>query len=91
MVFNLSNRLYDKSKFRNKVNNNIFTHKVLDYEWEDHHSPPIHTLFLICQEIDKFLNRNMLLNKFKRELVKCRDNPLFSWKRKNRNNCMLLP
>jgi len=33
----------------------------------------------------------MLLNKFKRELVKCRDNPLFSWKRKNRNNCMLLP
>ncbi|EGR33452.1 phosphatidylinositol- -trisphosphate 3-phosphatase, putative [Ichthyophthirius multifiliis] len=38
LIVNLSGRKYDYSKFDNKV---------VDYEWEDHHSPPIDTLFQI--------------------------------------------
>jgi len=46
LIINLSGRKYNYSKFEDKV---------LDYEWEDHHSPPINTLFLICQKIHFFL------------------------------------
>jgi len=46
LIINLSGRKYNYSKFEDKV---------LDYEWEDHHSPPINTLFLICQKIHLFL------------------------------------
>jgi phosphatidylinositol-3,4,5-trisphosphate 3-phosphatase/dual-specificity protein phosphatase PTEN len=45
-VYNLSGRKYDYSKF---------DHQVYEYQWEDHHSPPIHLLFEICQKIDQFL------------------------------------
>ncbi|KRX11133.1 hypothetical protein PPERSA_10900 [Pseudocohnilembus persalinus] len=31
---------------------------IKSYQWEDHHSPPLHMLFDICQEIHKFLNEN---------------------------------
>lgn len=43
---NLSNRKYDYGKFGNQV---------MDFEWQDHHSPRLHTLFLICDLIHKFL------------------------------------
>lgn len=46
LVYNLSGRKYDYSKFNNQVE---------DFPWEDHHSPPISVLFEICQSIDKFL------------------------------------
>ncbi|KAL4442226.1 hypothetical protein ABPG74_009244 [Tetrahymena malaccensis] len=46
LVFNLSGRMYNYAKFEDQV---------LDFQWEDHHSPPIHTLFLICQKMQMFL------------------------------------
>lgn len=49
LIFNLSGRNYDTSKFGNLVEN---------HPWEDHHSPPIDTLFKVCSVIDKFLKRN---------------------------------
>ncbi|KAL4497259.1 hypothetical protein ABPG72_011194 [Tetrahymena utriculariae] len=48
LIINLSGRKYDYSKFQDKV---------LDYEWEDHHSPPINTLFIICEKIHQFLKK----------------------------------
>jgi len=45
-VYNLSGRKYNYTKFDNHV---------LDYPWEDHHSPPIDTLFQACRSIDEFL------------------------------------
>lgn len=36
LVLNLSGRVYNYSKFENRV---------LEFAWEDHHSPPIHMLF----------------------------------------------
>lgn len=36
LIFNLSNRKYDYKKFHNQV---------VDYPWEDHHSPALHILF----------------------------------------------
>lgn len=38
-IYNLSGRQYNYTKFDNKVK---------EYQWEDHHSPPIQTLFQIC-------------------------------------------
>jgi hypothetical protein len=29
--------------------------KVENLPWEDHHSPPIHTLFVACNNIHQFL------------------------------------
>lgn len=45
-VYNLSNRLYNTSKFKGEV---------VSYEWEDHHSPPLLMLFKICQDMYKYL------------------------------------
>ena len=47
LVFNLSGKKYDNTKFENRV---------IEYEWVDHHAPPLKILFSICQEIHKFLN-----------------------------------
>ena len=47
LIFNLSCRKYDYRKFKNMVR---------EYQWEDHHSPAMHILFDICQEMYKFLN-----------------------------------
>jgi phosphatidylinositol-3,4,5-trisphosphate 3-phosphatase/dual-specificity protein phosphatase PTEN len=44
-VINLSGKKYDNSKFENRV---------LEYEWVDHHAPPLKILFSICQEIHNF-------------------------------------
>lgn len=46
LVFNLSGRVYDFSRFNNNV---------LSFQWEDHHSPPIHVLFQCCEEIHRHL------------------------------------
>jgi phosphatidylinositol-3,4,5-trisphosphate 3-phosphatase/dual-specificity protein phosphatase PTEN len=45
-VYNLSGIGYDYEKFQGKVS---------DFPWADHHSPPLDTLFRICQDIDIFL------------------------------------
>lgn len=42
LVFNLSCRTYDYTKFNNNV---------LEYKWEDHHSPELSILFKICEEM----------------------------------------
>lgn len=49
MIINLSNRKYDYTKFHNKVK---------EYEWIDHHAPPLTMLFQICEEMFVFLNSN---------------------------------
>lgn len=36
LIINLSNRKYDYKKFKNQV---------LEYKWEDHHSPAMNVLF----------------------------------------------
>jgi len=46
LIINLSNRKYDYKKFKNRV---------LEYKWEDHHSPALSVLFEVCQEMYKFL------------------------------------
>ena len=46
-VYNLSGISYNYAKLQNKVH---------DYPWEDHHSPPMDTLFKICEDIDQYLN-----------------------------------
>ena len=46
LIYNCSNRQYNYQKFFNKV---------LEYKWEDHHSPPIHMLFDICYSISLHL------------------------------------
>lgn len=48
-IYNLSGRTYDYSKFNGRVNY---------YEWEDHHSPPIATLFQMCKHIFEYLESN---------------------------------
>jgi phosphatidylinositol-3,4,5-trisphosphate 3-phosphatase/dual-specificity protein phosphatase PTEN len=47
IVINLSGKKYDYSKFNNRV---------LEYEWVDHHAPPLKILFQICEKIQKFLS-----------------------------------
>jgi len=42
LIFNLSNRKYDYKKFNNKV---------IDYPWEDHHSPALSVLFEVCEKM----------------------------------------
>lgn len=46
LIINLSNRKYDYRKFKNQV---------LEYVWEDHHSPAMNVLFEVCQEMYLFL------------------------------------
>jgi phosphatidylinositol-3,4,5-trisphosphate 3-phosphatase/dual-specificity protein phosphatase PTEN len=48
-VINLSNRAYDPKKFKGNV---------LNYNWEDHHSPAINVLFECCYDMYQFLNQN---------------------------------
>ena len=48
-IINLSNRKYDYTKFDNKVD---------EYEWIDHHAPPLLTLFKICLSMKTFLLQN---------------------------------
>eukprot|EP01016_Furgasonia_blochmanni_P054300 TRINITY_DN8932_c0_g1_i3.p4 TRINITY_DN8932_c0_g1~~TRINITY_DN8932_c0_g1_i3.p4 ORF type:complete len:170 (-),score=36.74 TRINITY_DN8932_c0_g1_i3:1083-1592(-) len=45
-VYNLSGRKYEENKFH---------FNVMSYEWEDHHSPPLDTLFEICKNMDEYL------------------------------------
>lgn len=52
LVINLSSRKYDYSKFNNQV---------LEYNWVDHHAPPINILFTICVEINNFLIGTIVL------------------------------
>ncbi|CAD8115687.1 unnamed protein product [Paramecium sonneborni] len=47
MVFNLSGRKYDRSKFTGEVHDN--------WQWKDHHSPPLDLLFDICDLIQNYL------------------------------------
>ena len=80
--------------------------QVLDYEWEDHHSPPINTLFIICQRIHRFLQSIFIISspipsskkhiltttkKFLNRKDRQRsDNSLLGWQGKNRDYYMLL-
>ncbi len=43
MIFNCSERTYDKSKLE---------FRVKDFNWKDHHAPPLH---LLCDFVDKML------------------------------------
>lgn len=57
LVINLSGKKYDNTKFNNNVK---------EYEWVDHHAPPLKLLFTICKEIHKFLEgkqKNFILNR----------------------------
>lgn len=49
LVFNLSGRRYDNSKFNDNV---------LELGWPDHHSPPLHMLFDVCTSMHSWLNAN---------------------------------
>ena len=42
-VFNCSEKIYDKSKLENRVT---------DFNWKDHHAPPLH---LLCEFVNKML------------------------------------
>jgi phosphatidylinositol-3,4,5-trisphosphate 3-phosphatase/dual-specificity protein phosphatase PTEN len=46
LVINLSGKKYDYAKFDNKV---------MEYQWVDHHAPPLKLLYVICNEIHNFL------------------------------------
>lgn len=48
MIFNLSGRKYDYSKFQGKVK---------EYDWEDHQAPALYTIFEICQQAVGYLER----------------------------------
>lgn len=48
-VYNLSNRTYDYKKFNGVVKS---------YKWIDHHSPTIDLLFMICEDMYKYLHKN---------------------------------
>lgn len=57
-VFNMSGRQYDDQKFR------AANSKVIDFPWEDHHSPAIHILFQACQLMYSYLqedNQNVVV------------------------------
>ena len=45
-IFNTSERTYDKSPFHGQVS---------DYNWPDHHAPPMHFLFEMAKEMLQFL------------------------------------
>ena len=55
IILNLRIELYNNNIFIKKKKKKL---KVKDYKWEDHHSPPIDTLFIICNEIHNFLKIN---------------------------------
>jgi len=46
MVYNLSEKEYDTTKFNDQV---------LDFGWPDHQAPPLKLLFAICKSIDSWL------------------------------------
>ena len=46
-VYNLSGKKFDNNHFQNKVK---------EWQWIDHHAPPIDLLFKICQEINECLS-----------------------------------
>ena len=47
LVINLSGNKYDYSKFDNRV---------IEYDWIDHHAPPITLIFEICAQIHDYLD-----------------------------------
>lgn len=49
-IYNLSNR---------RVETQHFHHRVLAFEWEDHHSPQLLVLFQCCEHIFNFLNEDV--------------------------------
>ncbi|CAD8182631.1 unnamed protein product [Paramecium octaurelia] len=51
MLYNLSNRKYNYEKFGEN--------RILEFAWEDHHSPPIDMLFDVCKKVDQFLNEDI--------------------------------
>ena len=55
MIFNVSNRFYDYSKFKGKVK---------DYEWPDHQAPALTTLIDVAFEMQAFL-KSKHLDKFR--------------------------
>lgn len=56
IVFNLSGKKYDYSKFDGRV---------LEFEWIDHHAPQISILFHICKLMNDFLSKDTSFNKKK--------------------------
>lgn len=50
LIFNLSNRKYDYKKFHDMV---------IEKKWEDHHSPAMHILFEVCEDMHKFLKKDV--------------------------------
>ena len=43
---------------------------VLEFEWIDHHSPPLKLLFIICEKIQKFFekdNENVVVINYREE------------------------
>lgn len=51
MIFNLSGRKYDYTKFKGKVK---------EWDWEDHQAPALYTIFEICQQATTYLERTLL-------------------------------
>lgn len=45
LTINISGRVVDESVLNN----------VISYEWEDHKAPPFDTLFVICDQVAKYL------------------------------------
>lgn len=56
IIFNLSGKKYDYSKFDGRV---------LEFEWIDHHAPQISILFHICKLMNDFLSKDTTFNKKK--------------------------
>jgi len=54
-IFNCSERTYDHSKLDGRVS---------DYNWKDHHAPPMHLLFNFVKEMYLYLKGNLKLYKF---------------------------
>ena len=48
-VFNVSERTYEKSRFYDRVSN---------YNWMDHNAPPFHLLFVLVDEMFKWLEKD---------------------------------
>jgi hypothetical protein len=59
----MSGRSYDYSKFDGRVE---------PFDWEDHHSPALHILFMACMRIHIFLKSNYDMTlKYDREPEEC--------------------
>jgi protein-tyrosine phosphatase len=49
IIINLSQLTY---------NYDLFNQNVIDFGFPDHHSPPLHTLFVICHTMKQWLDEN---------------------------------